>query len=150
MVILPTHWFIPIQSIQNIFTYIITMILGDVESWFPQYHQHMIRQTWVSCFDTVSEGFPGGSDGKESTCNARDLGWIPGWGRSPGKRNGNPLQYSCLETSMDRGVWWATVQGLQRVRHDWATNTHTTTQRDEGKLRVYWALEVWFKASLSM
>ena len=99
------------------------MILGDVESSFPQYHQHMIRQSWVSCFDTVSEGFPGGSDGKESTCNARDLGWIPGWGRSPGKRNGNPLQYSCLETSMDRGVWWATVQGLQRVRHDWATNT---------------------------
>ena len=42
-------------------------------------------------------GFPGGSDGKESTCNAGDLGLIPGLGRSPGEGNGNPLQYSCLE-----------------------------------------------------
>ena len=42
-------------------------------------------------------GFPGGSDGKESVCNAQDLGSIPGWGRSPGGGHGNPLQYSCLE-----------------------------------------------------
>ena len=54
-------------------------------------------------------GFPGGSDGKESVCNAGDPGSIPESGRSPGKGNGNPLQYSCLENSMDRGVWWATV-----------------------------------------
>ena len=89
MVILPTHWFIPIQSIQNIFTYIITVTLGDVESRLPQYHQYMIRQSWVSCFDTVSEGFSGCSDDKESACNAGDLGWIPGWARSPGEENGN-------------------------------------------------------------
>ena len=50
-------------------------------------------------------GFPGGSDGKESACNARDLGSIRGLGRSPGEGNGNPLQYSCLENPMDRGVW---------------------------------------------
>ena len=56
--------------------------------------------------------FPGGSDGKESTCNAADLGLIPGLGRSPGERNSNPLQYSCLENSMDRGAWWATVHGV--------------------------------------
>ena len=43
------------------------------------------------------QGFPGGSDGKESACNAGDLGLIPGLGRSPGEGNGNPLQYSCLE-----------------------------------------------------
>ena len=49
-------------------------------------------------------GFPGGSDGKESTCNAGDLGLIPGWGRFPGEGKGNPLQYSCLENPMDRGV----------------------------------------------
>ena len=49
-----------------------------------------------------SKGFPGGSDGKESACNAGDLGSIPGLGRSPGKGNGNPLQDSCLENSMDR------------------------------------------------
>ena len=54
-------------------------------------------------------GFPGGSDGKESACNARDLGSISGSGRSPGGGNGNPLQYSCLENPMDRGAWWATV-----------------------------------------
>ena len=47
----------------------------------------------------------GGSDGKESSCNAEDLGSIPGWGRSPGEGNGNPLQYSCLENSMDGGAW---------------------------------------------
>ena len=53
-------------------------------------------------------GFSGGSDGKESACNAGDLGWIPGSGRSPGERNSNPLQYSCLGNPMDRGAWWAT------------------------------------------
>ena len=47
--------------------------------------------------------FPGGSDGKESTCNAGDPGLIPGSGRSPGEGNGNPIQYSCLENPMDRG-----------------------------------------------
>ena len=57
-------------------------------------------------------GFPGGSDGKESACNAGDLGLIPGSGRSPGERNGYPFQYSCLENPMDRGAWWATVHGV--------------------------------------
>ena len=47
-------------------------------------------------------GFPGGSDGKESACNAGDVGSIPGPGRSPGEGNGNPLQYSCLGNPMDR------------------------------------------------
>ena len=54
-------------------------------------------------------GLPGGSDGKESVCNAGDLGLIPGSGRSPGKGNGNSLQYSCLENPMDRAVWQAIV-----------------------------------------
>ena len=56
-------------------------------------------------------GFPGG-EGKESVCNAGDLGSIPGSGRSPGEGNSTTLQYSCLENSMDRGVWRATVQGV--------------------------------------
>ena len=55
--------------------------------------------------------FPGGSDGKESACNAGDLGSIPGLERSPGEGNGNPLQYSCLENPMDREAWWAAVHG---------------------------------------
>ena len=66
-----------------------------------------------------------GSTGKESACNAGDLGSIPRLGRSPGEGNGNPFQYSCLENSMDRGVWWARVHGSQRDGHDWVTNTCT-------------------------
>ena len=50
-------------------------------------------------------GFPGGSDDKDSACNARGLGSIPGLGRSSGEGNGYPLQYSSLENSMDRGDW---------------------------------------------
>ena len=56
-------------------------------------------------------GFPGGSAGKESACNARDLGLIPESGRSPGERNGHPLQYSCLENPTDREAWWAKIHG---------------------------------------
>ena len=56
---------------------------------------------------------PGGSDGKESAFNAGDLGSIPGLGRSPGGRHGNPLQYSYLENPMDRGAWQATVHGVE-------------------------------------
>ena len=59
-------------------------------------------------------GFPGGSEGKESACNAEDLGLIPGSGRSPGEGNGNPFQYSCLENSMDRGAWQAIVHGVTK------------------------------------
>ena len=55
--------------------------------------------------------FPGSSDGKESACNAGDLGSIPGSLRSSGGGHGNPLQCSCLENPMDRGAWWATVHG---------------------------------------
>ena len=57
-------------------------------------------------------GFPGGSDGKESVCNAGDPGSIPGSGRSPGGGHGNPLQSSCLQNPMDRGAWRATVHGV--------------------------------------
>ena len=60
-------------------------------------------------------GFPGGSDGKESACNAGDLGSLPELESSPGDVNGNPLQYSCLESSMDRGAWRVQSTGLQRV-----------------------------------
>ena len=73
-------------------------------------------------------GFPGGSDGKECACNAGDPGSIPGLGRSPGEGNGNPLQYSYLENSMNRGAWRLQSLGWQRVGHDWATSTFTFTQ----------------------
>ena len=59
---------------------------------------------------------PGGSDGKESACNAGDRCLIPRLGRSPGGGNGNPLQYSCLKNPMDRGAWWATVHKIAKSR----------------------------------
>ena len=65
------------------------------------------------------------SVGKESGCNAGDLGSIPGSGRSPGEGNGNPLQYSCLENPMDKGPWQATVLRVARIRHDLWLNHHT-------------------------
>ena len=55
-------------------------------------------------------------DGKESACNAGGLGLIPGLARSPGEGNGNPLEYSCLENSVDRGAWWAVVHGVAQSR----------------------------------
>ena len=60
-------------------------------------------------------GFPGTSGGKESACSIGNPGSVPGLGRSPGEGHGNPLQYSCLESSIDRGAWWAAVHGSQRV-----------------------------------
>ena len=61
--------------------------------------------------------FSGGSVVKSSLANAGDLGSIPGSRRSPGEGNGNPLQYSCLGSPMDRGAWWATVHRVTRVGH---------------------------------
>ena len=63
--------------------------------------------SFTFCFRNLdmSTGFPGGSDGKPSACSVGDPGSIPGLGRSPGEGNGNPLQYSCLENSMDWGAW---------------------------------------------
>ena len=62
--------------------------------------------------------FPGGSDDKESACNARDLGLIPELGRSPGEGKGYPLHYSCLEKPMDRGAWQTMSMGSQIVKHN--------------------------------
>ena len=62
-------------------------------------------------WDIVSVG---DSDGKESACNVRDLGSVPGLGRSPGGGHGSPLQYSCLENPMDRGTWQAAVHGVAK------------------------------------
>ena len=84
-----------------------------MDSIGSSFHQHIINE----CFQVPSlvldtgisnQGFPGGSDGKESVCSAGDLGLIPGSGRS-GEGHGNPLHCSSLENSMDRGAWWATV-----------------------------------------
>ena len=65
------------------------------------------------------ERFPGGLVVKNPPANAKDAGSVPGLGRSPGEGNGNPLQYSCLEISMDREAWQAIQSmGLHRAGHD--------------------------------
>ena len=70
-------------------------------------------------------GFPGGSAKKNLPANARDAGSIPGSGRSPGEGDGNPLQYSCLGNSMDRGAWWAIVHGgLKESDVTWQLNSN--------------------------
>jgi len=65
-------------------------------------------------YDVLKTGFPGVSDGKEFSCNVGDLGSIPGLGRSPGEGNSYTLQYSCLESSLDRGAWQVTVHGVTK------------------------------------
>ena len=69
--------------------------------------------------------FPGGSEVKASACNAGDLGLIPGSGRFPGEGDGNPLWYSCLGNSMDRGDWWTTVHGVTKELDTTEQLTHT-------------------------
>ena len=59
-------------------------------------------------------GFPGGSDSRESTCNAGNLGSVPGLGRSPGGGHGNPFWYSCLENPHGQRSWWTTVHGVAK------------------------------------
>ena len=61
-----------------------------------------------------SGGFPGGLDSQESAHNVGDRSSNPGSGRSPGEGNGNPLQYSCLKNSVDRGAWWVIVHGVTK------------------------------------
>ena len=90
------------------------------------------HQSYKSIYVSLSccvTGFPGCTGVKNLPANAgdtrdaRDEGLIPGWGKSPGGGNGDPLQYSCLENSMDRGTWWATVH---RVTKSW-TRLRTCT-----------------------
>ena len=72
-------------------------------------------------------GFPGGSIGNESACNVRDLGLIPGLGRSPGGGDDRSPQYSCLENPMDRGAWQATVHRVTKSQAGLSDCAHTHT-----------------------
>ena len=99
---------------------------------------------------TGQQGFPGGLEGKASACNAGDLGWIPGSGRSPGEGNGTPLQYSCLENPMGRGAWSATVHGVTKSRtrlsddtFDWITWTSLVAQKVK---RLPTMREIWVQS----
>ena len=81
----------------------------------------------------LHSGFPGGLVGKESVCNAGHPGSVPGSGRSLGEGNGNPLQYSCLENSMDRGAWWAIVHGVTES-WTWLSDKHFHFQLGWGQV----------------
>ena len=74
----------------------------------------MIIELLIKIYLFIIKGLPCSSIGKESACSAGNQGLIPGFGRSSGEGNGNPLQYSCLENPMDREALWATVGGVAK------------------------------------
>ena len=89
-----------------------------------------VRPSYNICLSLYTrKGFPCSSVGKESACNAGDLGLIPGLGRSPGEGNGNPFQYPCLENPIDRGAWWAIVHGVTKSRTWLVEKCSSTVQR---------------------
>ena len=103
---------------------IAAMKLKDTYSWKESYDQPRQRHYFVNKGPSsqgygfssghIWMGCPGGPEVKVSASNVGDPGSIPGSGRSPGERNGNPLQYSCLENPMDRGAWRATVHEVAK------------------------------------
>ena len=104
------------------------LVLCFLHSWSSTVHPASIS---FSPLNSLSkEGFPTTTDGKESTFSAGDLGLVPGSGRSSGEGNGYPLQYSCLENSMDRGTWRATVH--------WFAKSGTTEQLTLSLSREMW------------
>ena len=96
------------------------------EQWFPTQNCFTLHPCPGQDTFGNTQSFPGGSDGRESACNAGDLGSIPGLGRPPYGGHGNPLQYSCLENppGTEEPGRLQSVE-LQRVRHDWATGQST-------------------------
>ena len=87
--------------------------LGRIVAWlFERCSSTDSLRIWIVV--KFRGGFPVGSEVTASACNVRDLGLIPGLGRSSGEGNGNPLQYSCLENPMGGGAWWATVHGVAK------------------------------------
>ena len=106
---------------EQLFMCMIAICISYVAKWlftFLPTYKYLYINVYIFIYKCIYihtyTGFPGGSEVKSSTCNAGDLGSIPGSGRSPGEGNGNPLQYSCLENPMDRGAWWATVHGVAK------------------------------------
>jgi len=88
--------------------------------------------------------------GEESTCNAGDLGSIPGLGKSPGEGNGNPLQYSCLGNPMDRGAWWAIVYEVARVRYNLVTKPPPTSGISHSGKHLKYCTFYWMPSCASL
>ena len=127
---LPYFWFIKNRTIEKILNTVHngikldSFLLGKKKKKVcpapvrlsEKHRRKFLCRVCIFAFD-----FPCSLVGKQSACNAGDQGLIPGSGRFPGEGNGNPLQHSCLENPIDRGVWRATVHGVARVGHDLAT-----------------------------
>ena len=90
------------------------------KSIFPDERKEIWEQRGL--FASASSGGTVVSNSPANAGDAREVGLIPGSGRSPGEGNGNSLQYFCLENSMDRGTWWATVHGVAK---SWTLSMHT-------------------------
>ena len=93
----------------NIYFRVLLIFLEIPDTAFNSQHSFYFFMMFFDLWD-----FPGGSEDKESSCNAGAWGLIPGSERSLEERNGNPFQYSCLENSMDRGAWQAAVHGFEK------------------------------------
>ena len=136
------HWRIPVHPLMITwachFTYsLLNCLVSKTVIRFCSSHRHAQESSEKTDIQHLAEpeylipfkdhSFPGDSDSKESACNAGNPGSIPGLGGFPGKGNGNPLQYSCLENMWTEEPGELQSMGSQRVRHDWATNTFTFT-----------------------
>ena len=88
--------------------------LPMIRTMNDNFHRNSTNNPKICIEPQTPRGFPDGSDSNASACNAGDLGSICGSGRSPQEGNSNPLQYSCLQNSMDGGAWWATVHGVAK------------------------------------
>ena len=109
------------------------LVVFSTMSFMPQIEVMTVTSELLfNSNNNISYYFPSGSDGKESACNAGDLGLISGWGIFPGGGNGNQLQYSCLENFMARGAWQATVHGVEK------SNTFTFNNNKECGVHCYY------------
>ena len=109
------QWSLFSQALILIFIQHLTCYLGTALLLSISFSRVCIFPLKLFCALLVTHlGFPGGSDDKESACNAGDAGSIPGLGRSPGEGNGDPLHCFCLKNPMDGGAWWATVHGVTK------------------------------------